>query len=367
MKYIFSTLIILHGVIHLMGFLKAFNLAQIEQLVVGISKFSGILWLITFIMFMISGIAYLIKVEWWYVFAFIAVILSTFLIISVWQDAKFGIIANVIILSIAIFGYGTSSFHNKYEKDVRTSLKQTALVQESILTEADIEHLPESVKKYIRNSGSIGKPKVNNFRLEFTGKIRKDEKSEWMPFTVVQYSFISEASRYFFMKAKMKKLPVVGYHCYKNGEATMDIRLFSLFKVQYQTGKEMNISETVTFFNDMCCMAPASLIDKRIKWIETEGNAIKASFTSNDITIYAWLYFNDKGELTNFISDGRYAYDEKTGMQRLPWSTPLKNYKEIDGIYMYSSAEAIYKYPEKDFCYGTFNLTHVDYNCNEFK
>ena len=130
MKYFFSALIFIHGAIHLLGFLKAFNLAQIEQLNVGISKLSGIVWLITFILLMTSGIAYLIKTDWWYIFSIIAVLLSTFLIITVWQDARFGLIANVIILTIAIVGYATLTFHNKYEKDVLAGLQKTASVSE---------------------------------------------------------------------------------------------------------------------------------------------------------------------------------------------------------------------------------------------
>lgn len=90
----------------------------------------------------------------------------------------------------------------------------------------------------------------------------------------------------------------------------------------------MGIAETVTFFNDMCCMAPATLIDPRIKWLETDDNKVRASFTNNGITIYAWLYFNEKGELINFISNDRYAADAG---KNLPWSTPLKEYKEING------------------------------------
>jgi hypothetical protein len=105
---------------------------------------------------------------------------------------------------------------------------------------------------------------VKNFKIEFTGQIRKDEQSEWMPFTSEQYNFLNTSTRLFFLKATMKHLPVAGLHSYKNGNAFMDIRLFSLFKVQYQSGKEMGIAETVTFFNDMCCMAPGSLIDPRI-------------------------------------------------------------------------------------------------------
>ena len=130
----------------------------------------------------------------------------------------------------------------------------------SLLTEADIQHLPVPMQNYIRLSGSIGKPKVMHFKAEFDGKIRKDEQSEWMPFTCEQHNFMAVPSRLFFMDARMKGLPVAGYHHYKNGTAVMDIRLLSLLRVQYAEGNEMDISETVTFFNDMCCMAPATLI-----------------------------------------------------------------------------------------------------------
>ena len=168
------------------------------------------------------------------------------------------------------------------------------------------------------------------------------------------------STRRFFMKAVMKKLPVAGYHCFNNGTAFMDIRLFSLLKVQYQSGKEMDISETVTFFNDMCCMAPATLIDKRIKWLETEGNNVKAEFTNNNITISAWLSFNDDGELINFISEDRYAYDDNAGMRRLPWYTPLRDYKDVDGFNLPTYAEAIYKSLKRNCAMGPLVLNMLN-------
>lgn len=367
MKYIFSVIVFLHATIHLTGFLKAFRLARIEQLTSDISSVSGIFWLLTFVLFLVSGIAYIAKADSWYIPAFIAVLISTILIIGVWHDAKFGIPANLIILVVVIISSGTSTFHNKYVSDVKAGLSTTADLPVPVLTETEIEYLPEPVKKYIRASGSIGKPKVNNFRIEFTGQIRQNEQSEWMTFTTVQYNFVETTSRYFFMKAVMKKLPVAGYHRFSDGSAYMDIRLLSLFRVQYLAGPEADISETVTFFNDMCCMAPATLTDKRIKWLETDGNKVRAEFTSNNITISAWLYFNDKGELINFISDDRYATVDNNTVLRLRWSTPLKGVSDIDGFKLAGSAETIYSYPEGDFCYGKFNLVHVEYNCKEIK
>jgi hypothetical protein len=109
-------------------------------------------------------------------------------------------------------------------------------------------------------------------------------------------------------------------------------------------------------------MAPATLIDKRIKWLDSDSTSANAEFSNNGITISARLYFNEKGELVNFVSDYRYAAGDNNTMQRLPWSTPLKDYREVDGYKLATSAEAIYTYPEGDLCYGTFNLKHITYN-----
>jgi len=160
----------------------------------------------------------------------------------------------------------------------------------------------------------------------------------------------------------MMHLPVKGFHCFKRGNAFMDIRLFGLFRIQYMDGKEMGISETVTFFNDMCVMAPATLIDERIKWSETDDSRVVAEFTDSGITISAWLEFGTNGELVNFISDDRFAYVSKNHMQRLRWQTPLRNYQEINGFKISTEADLVYEYPEGDFCYGKFNLTGIQYN-----
>jgi len=360
MRTAFLILVIIHGLIHLLGFVKAFGVSDVKQLTQTISKPFGVIWLLAFIFFVTAAIMFAFKNSYWWLFGFIALVTSQVLIIFFWHDAKLGTIANVIILIAAIIGYGTSSYYNKYQNDVKTGLQQKEYFQNSELTETDIQQLPEPVKKYLRYTGSISKPKVNNFKIEFNGKIRKNEQSEWMPFTCEQYNFMETPTRLFFMKAAMKGLPIGGYHCFKNGVAFMDIRLFSLFKVQYQDGVEMNLSETVTFFNDMCCMAPPTLIDKRIKWLEVESNKVKASFTNNNITVSAWLYFNDKGELINFISDDRYSAD--AGKQ-LPWATPLKDYQEINGYKLAGNAEVVYSYPDRDLCYGTFKLIRIEYNC----
>ncbi len=362
LRLFFALVLFLHGLIHLMGFAKAYKFAEISQLTQTISKPIGALWGLTALLFTIATLLFVLKKEGWWIWVVPAVVLSQILIFGSWQDAKFGTIANVLVLMGAIIGFGTTRYFNTYQREVKTGLVRTASMPESLVTEADIKPLPLPVQHYLRYVGAVGKPKVHSFKVVFNGKIRKNEQSAWMPFSSEQYNFMDVPTRLFFMKATMMGLPVAGFHSFKNGEAFMDIRLLSLFRVQYQTGKEMGIAETVTFFNDMCCMAPATLIDKRIEWLETDGNKVKAVFTNNGITISAWLYFNDEGQLINFISNDRYAAGDDNTMRQLPWATPLKDYKAINGYRLAGNAEAIYTYPEGDLIYGTFSTQNIVYN-----
>jgi hypothetical protein len=362
MKIAFIILIVIHGVIHILGFVKAFNLAAVAQLNNEISKPLGVAWSVAAALFVITALLIGLQREYWWMIAVIGVTLSQYLILTNWNDAKAGTFANTVILLVAIPGYAAFHFNQAYKNEVKKSVGSLLSDSVSLLTESDIDQLPDPVKKYIRLTGAIGKPKVKSFRIEFSGQIRKDEQSEWMPFSSQQYNFIDASTRLFFMNATMKHLPVSGFHAFKNGKAYMDIRMLSLFQVQYQSGKEMDIAETVTFFNDMCCMAPATLIDPRIKWLEFDDRKAKAVFENNGISISAWLYFNEKGELVNFVSDDRYAVSETNTLEKIRWSTPLKNYKSFDGNTLAGYADAIYSYPKRDLCYGNFKLTNIIYN-----
>jgi len=118
MKYLFSILVLAHGLIHLMGFLKAFGIAAINQLTKEISKPMGILWLFVTIVLITTAFFYFIKNEYWWLMAISGAILSQLLIIGYWHDAKFGTIANVIILLIAVPVWAEWQFENQFKKDV---------------------------------------------------------------------------------------------------------------------------------------------------------------------------------------------------------------------------------------------------------
>jgi len=362
MKYLFFLLLLIHGMIHLLGFLKAFGFAKINQLTTEISKPMGVWWLFITLLLIATALIYLLQNEYWWPIGLVGAILSQLLIIGYWQDAKYGSIANVIIIALAIPAWAQWQFENQYKREVTENLKFTNNLAEPLLTMEAIAQLPEPVQRYILYSGAINKPVLTNFKIKFEGQIRSDEKSAWMPFTTEQYNFLDPPTRLFFMKATMKKLPVGGYHAFKDGVAVMDIRLLSLFKVQYQAGREMDIAETVTWFNDLCLFAPAGLIDKRIQWEHLDSLSTKATFKYKDISISAVLYFNTKGELVNFVSDDRYQVKSDVAPKVARFSTPVKNYMEFNGHLAPSYGEAIWHLPEGNLIYGQFHCREIEYN-----
>jgi len=295
----------------------------------------------------------------WWIGGFILCIISQCLIFIFWKDTKYLTILNVIFLLIAIMGYTNWNFISQFEKDVDLAISRVENNDMAILTESDIVHLPHVVQKYLRISGQSGKPKIEYFNLEFDGRMR-NKNEDWFPMISNQFNFIEHPTRLFIMEAKMKGIPVIGYHRYLDTSASMEIKMLGSIPLVNISGQSLRIAETVTLFNDMCLFAPSTLIDDRIIWQLTSNPLIVlAKFTNQDVTVKAELIFNDKGELINFISNDRI---ESNLMKPVKFSTPVSNYKQINGRKICSFGQAIWHYPEGPFIYGEFNLKTILYN-----
>ena len=123
----------------------------------------------------------------------------------------------------------------------------------------------------------------------------------------------------------------------------------------------MNQAETVTILNDMCVFAPPTLIDKRINWEIIDDTTVKAKFEYKTYSVSAVLYFNEEGKLFNFISNDRFETDGKT-YNSYPWSTPLSEYKMMNGYFLPGKGKMVYQRQEGEFIYGEVEITSVEYN-----
>jgi len=257
--------------------------------------------------------------------------------------------------------YGPGSLRAAYERDVGQALARGAPAA-ALVADADLAHLPAPVQRYLRAAGVVGRPRVHNFRVRMRGRIRNGADAPWIPLTAEQYNFVDEPARFFYLKGSMKMIPVHGYHRYAGGSATMTIKAAALFRVAEAAGRETTQSETVTLFNDMCVMAPATLIDRAITWEPVDARTARATFANAAFTIRAELSFNDLGELTNFCSDDRYQLAPDGTLRKLRWSTPLRDYKARGDFHLASAGEGRWLDPAGEYAYIELAINEVEYN-----
>jgi len=364
MRIAFSLLITLHAIIHIMGFAKAFGLASLEQLRVPISQPMGVLWLIAAVLLIATVAVFFFAPRWFWLVGALGLVASQTAIITSWGDARFGTLANIALLASVIYGafaWGPFGLRAEYERLVRDGLAKAATnTRPQNITEADLAVLPSLVQRYLRFAGVVGTPRIQGFRARLTGRIRSLATASWMPFVAEQYNFYEPPRRYFWLEATRCGLPVDGLHAYGETDASMRIRLLSLVPVIDLCGSDMMRAETVTIFNDMCILAPGSLLNPSICWREIDTNSVEATYTNGPHTIRAMLVFDDSGALINFHSDDRPALAEN-GKTLLPqrWSTPIREYQTFGPYRLAARAEGRYAPTSGEYAYIEIEVREV--------
>lgn len=264
-------------------------------------------------------------------------------------------------LPVALVGHLPPTLRSDYEHDVAHALGPVVPV--ALVTEQNLQHLPPPVQCYLRLAGVVGKPRVRNFRVHMHGRIRNGPTARWMPLSAEQHNVVAPPARLFYLRSSMFGVPVQGYHRFVGTEATMNIRAAAFIPVVHAAGREMNQSETVTLFNDMCVMAPATLIDPAIVWETVDSRTALATFRHAGHEIHATLAFNDAGELANFISDDRFQLSsDGRSARQMRWSTPINGYRPCGPFRLVAAGEGRWHEAGGAYTYIELVIDEVEYN-----
>jgi hypothetical protein len=332
-RVLLVVLVAVHGLIHLMGPAKAFGWAELPDLRLPLSRTAGVLWLLTALLFLLTAVWILATPgfparEWWWIAALPAIGLSQVLIVRSWSDAKFGTPANAVILVpalVAALGALPSGYRAMY-RDL-TAVHAGAPADARLVAEADLTPLPPSVQRYLRFMDVVGKPRVRDFRVRFSGGLRQRPGDAWMPTVAEQRSAFHPNRRVFLARSTTYGVPFEALHVFDGPAASFQVKIASLIRIVDARGPEMNRSETVTMFNDMWLLAPASLVDADIAYSEVDGRTY----------------------------------------ERRRWTTPITRYAVVDGVKVPVEADACWALDEPaggEFAYARFTITSIAYNLN---
>jgi hypothetical protein len=332
MKIFLLFVLLIHGLIHLMGFVKAFNLSNIEQLTVEIGKTAGLIWLLTTLLFLFVGVLILLHKEWVWMPAIIAILTSQILIFLNWHDAKFGTIPNLIILIFVIFSFAAWNFNGQIEKELDSLLSQTTVADSKVITAEMLAPLPVPVQKWLTNSGVVGKKPIQTAYFEQKTKMKlKPDQTQWYPADVKQYITIDRPG--FLWKVNMKmfsSINVAGRDKFQDGQGAMTIKIGSLIPVVNMSNDDNTDQSTMQRYLMELVWYPSAVLSPYITWEKVDENSAKATMTYKGVSGSATFYFDESGNVEK-VSAFRYR-DSGENAERKECIGEAKEFGVIGGI-----------------------------------
>ena len=279
--------------------------------------------------------------------------------------AVFAGLFGIVVLAGAVYWFasrGPWSFRAAFDRDAAARLG--ALAPTERVTETDVAPLPDPVRRYLRRTGVVGEERVRSMRVRFRGFLRGGPAEPWMPIVADQYSFFEgEPTRLFHIQASRVGVPFEAFHRFVGPNATFTVKLASLVKIVDARGPEMDRSETVTFFNDMVLLAPATLLSPAIRWEAVDDRTVRATYTQGAQAVRAELRFDADGDLVESTSDDRsMASKDGRSFREARWTTPVSDYTVYGSHRLAGRGSAVWTLPEGAFEYARFELVEVEYN-----
>ena len=361
LRYFFAFVMLVHGFIHFMGFIKAFGFADIEQLTQDISRSAGLFWLVAGILFLLTVLLYLMNIDSWWMISLPAIIISQALIIMSWQDAKFGTVVNIIILGVAIIALGQWSFRQVTMNTVREMLPDE-IGKPEMITDETIQELPPVIQQWLRKTNVVGRERTVTVHLTQQGEMKTNPDGNWIPFTAEQWFTPREPG--FVWLANVKAAPGVhlsGRDVFMDGQGHMLIKLLSLVPVVNSTGDEINQGTLLRYLGEVNWF-PSGAVSEFIQWEQLDSISAKATMTYKGVTDSGIFRFTEDGDLASY--QAKRFYERKEGATLEDWLIEMdpESFVEIDGVRIGTKSTVTWRLDEGDYTWLKLEITDIEYN-----
>ena len=272
------------------------------------------------------------------------------------------LIGGIGALPIVLLGgsfAGRRLFDRKVDKEVEALFEKVERDDRKI-SEADLEGLPDAVRRWLENSGIMDRGDIKAVRLRQNAEMRLAEDKPWMPVRAEQYFIPHQPG--FIWKADIRMAPFIhisGRDKYDEARGNMLIKVLSLFTAADSSGPEIDqgtmlryLAETIWF--------PSSALNDYIIWTNIDENNAEATMTYGDVSATGVFTFNSDGDPTHFEAE---RYGEFDGEMRLEtWAIPLKSYREFEGVRVPTEGEVTWKLASGDFNWFNFEVVEIEYD-----
>lgn len=353
MKIVLVFLMIIHGLIHLMGWVKAFGLAEVEALKIPIGKGPGVFWLLTALILVIAAILLAVQVSWWWIIASAGFIISQILIFVSWGDARFGSIANLILV-LAILPAAGKYFFNQTTLREMTQLN---IAQPAAMPGAAAGTMPEIVLRWLAATGETNRTPIRHVRLQQDFKMKlSPEQENWYEGTAKQEAWTAEPAFVWALDLSMAGfLPIAGRDKYANGKGEMLIKILALAPVVNEKNNPKIDEGALQRYLAEMLWYPSLAKSEYLTWTSTDKHSATAEMNHSGTSGSCTFYFDDTG-LVNRVTAMRYRGGDDDA-QRSEWVIDVLENKTFDGLTIPSKCNVTWKTDTGDWTWARLEIT----------
>lgn len=366
MRITLIVLIGIHGIIHLFGFFKAFGISQFNAISHPIPKTHGVFWLLAFVLFATTAILFFVYSDYWWLSGFLALIISQVLIFSYWSDAKYGTIANLIILLVTIIGFSSFNFKNRINEERLRLFENSKITKHKNLTEDAIIDLPPIVQKWLRNSGVVGKQLVNRVYLGQELQLKmKPEQTDWNSGTAEQYFTVQPPAFSWSINTEINSvLSILGRDKFEDGKGEMMIKLLSLIPVASAKNHEKVNQATLQRYLAEIVWFPSASLSEYIKWETLDDYSARATMEYMGTEGSGVFYFDKNGNFQKFIA---LRYQDSNAIKPTEWAVIATKIEERNGIKIPVECEASWKLESGNWTWLKLKVTDIQHDVEKIR
>ena len=227
------------------------------------------------------------------------------------------------------------------------------------ITESDLAGLPEPMRRYLTQTGIVGRPRISTVRLKQEGFFRTKPEQNWMPMQAVEYYSVDPPA--FLWHGKIKLLPFLSIQArdrFDAGTGQMLIKLLA-FTLGDVRGPELDQGALLRYFNEIMWF-PTAFLSEYIEWEELDTNSVRGTIRIGKVSASAVLHVTESGQFANFIADRYMGTGDTFSLES--WSTPVDDYAQLCGLRLPVSGEGVWHLDQGDFSYIRLRVTELEYD-----
>lgn len=354
-------MLLLHGAIHLLGSAKHWRWAAVPALgdttLFALPTWlAGALWLLACVMLLAGAGLLLARQPVWALWAAVGVVLSQLMIVHHWPDAKWGTVANVLLLLPVVMGIGNWLLVQHSHQAARS--QALAVATTAPPKQQALASLPLPVQAWLHRTGAAEATMPTAVEVIQSGELFM--RNTWKPFRAHQVTQVLAPGFVWHVWVDFAPLLTVqGHDHYHRGEAQMRILLGGWLPVANDTRQQIAQGALVRWLAELCWYPQAARMPY-LQWEALDTTSAKVTVRDGGLSATATFYFSPEGDLLRIVAPR--PYDVGDGSFVIyDWEIRNSGFQQIGGLWLPTQSSITWKRPDGDFTWLKLHVEALQY------